>query len=134
MARERGRPIEWLDSVERHFGHRPLARSQEAVGPSSGRDAKAWHWRDELPIQRLPEGKELRIEAFEPFLLHVGFDGWQRVENRRAEAMPFGLWSVLIAARELQHTREVNFTRCFDDGWEHCDHRIELSAPVAETA
>ena len=22
MARERGRPVEWLDSVERHFGHR----------------------------------------------------------------------------------------------------------------
>jgi glucoamylase len=133
MARERGRPVEWLDSVERHFGHRPLAHSQEAIGPSSGRDAKAWHWRDELPIQRLPKGKGLRIEAFEPFLLHVGFDGWQRVENRHAEAMPFGLWSVLIADQELQNTREVNFTRCFDDGWEHRDHRVELLAPVAET-
>jgi hypothetical protein len=55
------------------------------------------------------------------------------VENRHAEAMPFGLWSVLIADQELQNTREVNFTRCFDDGWERRDHRVELLAPVAET-
>ena len=134
VARERGRPVEWLDSVERHFGHRPLAPAQAATGPGGARDAKAWHWRNELPIQRLPNGKELRIEAFEPFLLHVGFDGWQRVENRPAEAMPFGLWSVLIADRELQNAGEVNFTRRFDGGWEHRDHRVELLTPVAGTA
>jgi hypothetical protein len=39
-----------------------------------------------------------------------------------------------IADRELQNAREVNFTRCFDEGWERRDHRIEILAPVAATA
>jgi len=34
--------------------------------------------------------------------LHLGFDGWQRVEDRRAERTPFGLWSVMLSREELR--------------------------------
>ncbi|HEV2270085.1 MAG TPA: glycoside hydrolase family 15 protein [Steroidobacteraceae bacterium] len=131
VARERGRPVEWLASVEQHFGHRPLAHGGEA-GPapeSAGKGRSAiWHWREEVPVVRLPAGKSLAIEDRIPFTLHLGFDGWHQVEDRPAERGTFGIWSVVLTERELAAARELNFTRRFASGWENFDHRVALEA------
>jgi glucoamylase len=74
----------------------------------------------------LPRGKSLAIEDRVPFTLHLGFDGWQRVEDRRAERTVFGLWSVVLSREELEQARELNFTRRYEDHWENFDHRVEL--------
>jgi glucoamylase len=126
IARERGKPVEWLESVEKHFGHRPAADPRGAVAAHPAGRAKTWHWRDEVPFARLPRGKSLAIEDRVPFLLHLGFDGWQRIEDRAAEPTPFGLWSVLLTHEELAGAEEVNFTRRYKDAWEGFDHRIAL--------
>ena len=129
VARERGRPVEWLASLEQHFGHRPLARGAEPAaaqpGAANGQSA-IWHWRDEVPVLLLPAGKSLAIEDRIPFTLHMGFDGWQRVKDRPAEPGPFGIWSVVLTERELAAADELNFTRRFDRGWENFDHRVAL--------
>lgn len=131
VARERGRPVEWLDAVARHFGHRPVARPREErvseVSYARG-GAAVWHWREEVPIERLPRGKSLAIEDRVPFTLHLGFDGWQRVEDRHAEHTSFGLWAVTLTAHELAQARTLNFTRNRVDGWENFDHRVEIDA------
>jgi glucoamylase len=65
VARERGRPVEWLDGIERHFGHRAIARSNERFMSDASRArgaASLWHWREEAPVARLPRGKTLAIE------------------------------------------------------------------------
>ncbi|HEY2591087.1 MAG TPA: glycoside hydrolase family 15 protein, partial [Steroidobacteraceae bacterium] len=134
VARERRRPVEWLDRIERHFGHRAIAGPGEPVASGAGRASRAasiWHWRDEVVIEQLPRGKALAIEDRVPFTLHLGFDGWQRVEDRRAERGPFGLWSVTLAREELAQARELNFTRRHESGWDNVDHRIGLGAAGA---
>ena len=134
VARERGRPVEWLASVERHFGHRPLAHEAEPVSEKvsdAPSRAAIWHWRNEVPVARLPAGKSLAIEDRVPFTLHLGFDGWQRIEDRLAEPSAFGLWSVVLAESELLEAQELNFTRKYDWGWESRDQRVAVERSEA---
>ncbi|MGA7540649.1 MAG: glycoside hydrolase family 15 protein [Steroidobacteraceae bacterium] len=134
VARERGRPVEWLASVEQHFGHRPLARDGEPVSAKTSAApsrSAIWHWRDEVPVARLPAGKSLAIEDRAPFTLHLGFDGWQRIEDRAAEPAAFGIWSVVLTERELAEAEELNFTRKYDWGWENHDRRVALERSEA---
>ena len=123
VARERGRPVELLKSVERHFGEAG-AKHRGRRGP--GRLATICHWRDEVPVTRIPRGKSLAIQDREPFTLHLGVDGWQRLEDRRAEPTPLGLWSVLLTERELDGITALSFTRRYESGWENRDHRVEI--------
>jgi len=57
--------------------------------------------------------------------LHLGFDGWQRVEDRRAERTPFGCVGD-AHPRGARAGRELNFTRRYESHWENFDHRVEL--------
>ena len=129
VARERGRPVEWLASVEQHFGHRPLARQSDVPSKEAraarGR-SKVWHWREEVPISSLPADKLLAIEDRVPFTLHLGFDGWQRIQDRPAQAGAFGIWSVPLTPQELAEAGELNFTRLYASGWENRDHHVSL--------
>jgi glucoamylase len=134
VARERGRPVEWLASVERHFGHRPLPRDGAPVAERSSAasdGATIWHWRDEVPVLRLPAGKSLAIEDRVPFTLHLGFDGWQRIEDRAAQSGAFGIWSVVLTEQELAAAGELNLTRRYPEGWENFDHRVALERSEA---
>jgi glucoamylase len=112
IAREHGRPIELLQSVEERY-----------AAPNS---AAAWHWRDEVPVARLQSGHALLIEDRRSFILHFGFDGWQGVTERTAVAQPFGLWAVRLSAQELASPSELNFTRRYEYSWEGVDHRVTL--------
>jgi glucoamylase len=79
-----------------------------------------------VPIARLPAGKLLVIEDRVPFTLHLGFDGWQRIEDRPAQPGPFGIWSVALTDQELAEAGELNFTRRYEGSWENCDHQVSL--------
>ena len=111
-ARERGRPVEWLASVEQHFGHRPLAHQTEALPGqtrAAGGGSRIWHWRDETPVAKLPADKLLPIEDQVPFTLHLGFDGWEGIEDRPAQPGAFGVWFVALTEQELADSDELNF-------------------------
>jgi glucoamylase len=112
IAREHRRPIELLQVVEDRF-----------AAPEA---ARAWHWRDEVPVARLQSERALLIEDRLPFVLHFGVDGWQQVTERTALEQPFGLWAVRLSAQELARSSELNFTRRYDAGWEGVDHRVTL--------
>ncbi len=127
VARECRRPVELLHAVEQRYASRgDNGQSRRAPAESRDESARAWHWRDEVPVMQLEAGRALVIESREPFTLQVGFDGWQRVEARVAIQQPFGLWGVGFAAAELTGVRELNFTRRFGDRWEGVDHRVTL--------
>lgn len=128
IARERRRPVEWLKSLERHFGHPAIETRTDVQTFATAKQAGLWRWREDLPLPQLPRGKSLAIEHREPFTLHMGFDGWTRIEDRRAEPTVFGLWSVVLTERELTPARELNFTRRFESGWEERDWRIGLDS------
>jgi glucoamylase len=124
VARERGRPIEWLERVSQHF--HTTKRRAGGGSAAAQRLQPTRHWRLEVPVLLLPPGKSLAIEDREPFVLHLGFDHWQRTEDRIAEPTAFGLWSVLLSHEELAGATELNFTRRYDSGWEHFDHRVAI--------
>ncbi|MEO8090535.1 MAG: glycoside hydrolase family 15 protein [Gemmatimonadales bacterium] len=114
VARELGRPFELLRVVhDRYRGNRPVAAT--------------WHWRGDTPIERLPAGRGLLIEDARPFTLHYGFDGWQSVQERPTEEHGLGMHGVRFAPEELAAVRQIDFTRCYPEGWEGCDHRLGLS-------
>ncbi len=129
VARERRRPIELLRAVEERY--LPGKDAAHGAGGSGAVQygtlaAAAWHWRDEVPVMQLEDGRALLIEARTPFILHFGFDGWQRVEERAAVMQPFGLWAVRLHAEELAGAAYLQFTRRYDDRWEGVDHQISL--------
>jgi len=120
IARRDGRPVELLESVRRRY----------AEGP---RRARFTRWRNEIPVRTLGPGRTLLIEDRRPFTLHLGFDGWQDVEEIEAAALPFGLFGVTIdPGRRAGHTT-LEFTRRYGDRWEGRDHAVALAAEPAAT-
>jgi glucoamylase len=115
VARQRKRPLELLASVEAHVRHRP------ATGGT-------WHWRRDVPFDRLPEDRDLLIDLPAPFALHLGFDGWQAREDRKSQPLPFGRHGVRLRPNELAGHKALDFTiHYLDDGrWEGRDYRVEL--------
>ncbi len=118
VAREQGRPVELLQTVESFFD----ASAHLGSAAKAGR----WHWRDEVPVTHLSADRALLIEDRHPFTLHYGFDGWQGVAERVAVALPFGLWGVEFTAIELAAAQRLHFTRRYDSRWEQIDYDIDL--------
>jgi glucoamylase len=117
VARERGRPLELLDSVwSRYRGLRP--------------EATTWHWRDEAPSSVLPSGRSLVIEARRPFTLHVGFDGWQRIKDITSQPLGLGMHGVRFDPPALASAISLQFTRFFPDEnrWEGSDYQVALAS------
>src|SRR5215472_14324461 len=114
-ARQEKRPIELLNSVEKH-----LARKPENAGK--------WHWRTDTPFDALPPQRDLLVEMESPFVLHMGFDKWQAIEDRPSAPLALGRHGVLLQNDELAGKRALDFTRYLihDSKWESADHRISL--------
>jgi glucoamylase len=115
-ARSRGRPLELLDVVQRRYGARR---------PEAG----CWLWREAAPIDALPSGRALRIEAPAPFSLHLGWDDWRAVEDVQAKALPFGLYGVELSAERLEGHERLRFTLQRGDGSWSADAEVRLGDP-----
>jgi len=116
-ARKEKRPLELLSSVESHL------RAQS-------KRPKAWHWRTDTPFETIPANRDLLVERDAPFLLHYGFDGWQRVQDRQSVRLPFGRFGVRLSASELADRGILDFTTYMVDEshWEGIDHHVRLNA------
>ncbi len=108
------RCVEQLDAVEARY--------------ATARPASRWSWRDDTPFDVLPAGRDLLVEARQPFTVHLGFDGWEELHEVDALPLPFGRWGVLVEAATLAGHRDVTFTRRTGEHWEGVDHRVTISA------
>ena len=115
IARDRGRPVELLETVRKRYGRRIPK-------------AKVTRWRNETPVATLAEGRVLQIEDRRPFVLHCGWDGWQSTEDLPAMPLPFGLWGVTVVPDSYKGRSELNFTRRYGDAWEGKDHTVAIAA------
>ena len=115
-TRQEKRPIELLNSVEKHF-RRKVA------------DVGTWHWRTDTPFDALPAHRDLLVEMESPFVLHMGFDGRQAVEDRPSAPLAFGRHGVRLRKNEFAGNRVLDFTRYFirDSKWEGADHHLWLA-------
>jgi glucoamylase len=116
-ARRHKRPLEMLKSVEKRY-RKSSARSEK------------WHWRSLVPFSELPSGRDLLIEMPAPFVLHLGFDGWQGIEDRASVPLPFGWHGVALARSEFARREVLDFTvyHVDADRWEGIDYHIRLAA------
>ncbi|MBS0220114.1 MAG: glucan 1,4-alpha-glucosidase [Proteobacteria bacterium] len=116
VAREKKRPLELLASVEAHLA-------------ATGGRAGTWFWRLDTPFDALPAERELVIDLAQPFTLHMGFDGWQGIADRRSAPLPFGRHGVRLGAVDLAGHRSLEFTLYMetDARWEGGDQRIALA-------
>ena len=96
-ARSLKRPLAMLRSVENHLRNRPAARG-------------TWHWRGNVPFDTLPADRDLVIEMPAAFRLHLGFEGWQAIEDRSSTPLPFGWHGVALARSELARREGLDFT------------------------
>jgi len=115
-ARERKRPLELLKCVELYLKQDSAKR-------------RAWHWRIDTPFDVLPAGRDLLIDLASPFILHLGFDGWQAVCDRPSVELPFGRHGVRLTPEDFTHWHIVNFTFYFpdEDRWQGSDYHVRLS-------
>lgn len=97
-----GRPAELLDVVQERYA---------GVAPTSTN----WHWRTDSPFDTLPDGRDLLIESAQPFSLHFGFDGWQRVSDKAAEHNCFGIHTVRLGATELSNAEKLDFVLIYQN-------------------
>jgi glucoamylase len=121
VARRDGRPVELLDAMRERYGRAPPA-------------ARHTRWCNETPVTALATGRKLLIEDRRDFTLHLGWDGWQDVEDLESEALPFGLWGVVIDPARYRGRGRLNFTRRYGGRWEGQDHVVEfVDTPRVQT-
>jgi glucoamylase len=110
-----GRAAELLDAVETRYDGKPPA-------------AATWHWRMGSSFSRLPAGRNLAIEATEPFVLHCGFDGWDEAKDVQSEETCLGMHAVRFSADELKAGKALDFTLYYPDrdAWLGQDMKIEI--------
>jgi glucoamylase len=114
-ARAQKRPLELLRSVENHL-------RDKAARPGT------LHWRADTPVNALPAGRDLLVEADKPFLLHFGFDGWRDAQDLRSTPLPFDRHGVRLTRGALARGDVLDFTRYFIDEarWDGVDQHIQL--------
>jgi glucoamylase len=114
VARHTGRAANHVDAVDHRYGGAPP-------------EAPAWYWRDQAPVDVLPRGRDLVVEAVEPFVLHFGHDGWRDPVDREAAPLGFGMWGVTVTGAESTPWSSIELTRHFASGWEGRDHPVQVS-------
>ena len=115
-ARADKRPLELLKCVETH-----LRRKDPHAG--------TWHWRVDALFDALPADRELLVELDAPFVLHMGFDGWQAVADRSSAPLPFGRHGVRLARNEFAGRATLDFTlyRTEAAAWDGSDYHVRLA-------
>lgn len=117
-ACRRGHPMEQLDDVIRRYGRQCP-------------EAQTWHWRSSAPFFVLPAGRAVLIERPEPFVLHLGRDGWRDVADRPSDPEPMGLHAVRLEPEWLAGISSVDFTFFYpgEARWHGEDYRFEVESP-----
>ncbi len=120
LSRHRGSPVD-----------RParVAARYRGVTPTPARV----FWRDTVPVTQLAAGRDLVIEAREPFTLHYGHDAWAGATDRASQPLGLGMHGVTLAAAELGAWHTLDFTRRFDHGWENTDHTVALGVAAVSS-
>ena len=90
------------------------------------------HWREQVPCDGVDRGGTLLVEAGSAFVLRLGRDGWQHVEDHASRPIGFGLHGVRLDVAALGARHTLEFTRRFLDarGWEGRDWQLALLDPA----
>jgi glucoamylase len=106
-----------LKTVERYLSADP-PRSRFAV------------WRFNNKIRIMPRGAILRIETLGPATVHVGLDGWSRIQDVESISTGLGVWTTDVDTHALAVTCDVSFTFWWPQvhRWEGVDFQILITS------
>ena len=84
----------------------------------------------DAPLDVLPADRDLLIDMNAPFCLHLGFDGWQAIEDHPSSPLPFGRHGVRLTRGELAGKGVLDFTMYFMDEarWHGIDYHVRLAS------
>ena len=95
-------------------------------------DAATWVWTPGATITHLAAGRALLILLPRAAVLHLGFGGWQDIDDLATQPLGLGLHGLTLAARQLEGHRILDFTWQWQDGcWLGEDFHIDLDADPA---
>ena len=77
----------------------------------------------------MPRGAILRIETLGPATVHLGLDGWSRIQDVDSISTGLGVWIADVDTHALAVTRDVSFTFWWPLGnrWEGVDFQTLLT-------
>ena len=83
-------------------------------------------WRFNNKIRTMPRGAILRIETLGPAIVHLGLDGWSRIQDVESAGTGLGVWIAEVDTHALAVTRDVSFTFCWspENRWEGVDFQV----------
>lgn len=87
-------------------------------------------WRDDAPCVLVSANTRLSVESAEPFMLHFGCDGWQRVTDVDSRPLAAGGHAAEVDLARLGVRQSLEFTRRFigPRGWEHHDWQVRVGS------
>lgn len=87
-------------------------------------------WRFNNKRRAMPAGTILRIETPARPVVHVGFDGWSRVQDIESIDTGLGVWITDLDIRSLAVTCQVDFTFYWIEAerWEGVDFHVSVNA------
>ncbi len=112
-------------SIKGHPVDRPEQTWKRYAGKRPQLDYRIWRLRHRL--QSLEQGQELRLLLPQPFRVHWGIDGWQKVQDLDAE--DWGLAHLAsLPSRALRAGQSIQFTLFWLDTerWQGEDFNVEI--------
>lgn len=90
--------------------------------------AACWIWRESSAFASVPQGRSVRIESEEPFVLHFGDGDWKQVSERDATPLGFGMHGVELESAVLAQFGMVRFTLFYPErqAWREQDFAIAI--------
>lgn len=79
-------------------------------------------------LQRIVQGKTLRIITEKAATIHWSFDGWATANDLATRDAGFGCWFADLPGDQLRVGDRVLFTFLWQEGWEGKDFQVEIAA------
>jgi glucoamylase len=77
-------------------------------------------------LQRIPQGKQLRIITATPATVHWSLDGWKTAKDVQTNDTGLGCWFADLPTAGLSSGARIDFTFHWQDRWEGRDFAVEV--------
>jgi glucoamylase len=112
----------------RVFDRPPQTVERYITSPTATAPFSVWRFNNKR--RAMPAGTILRIETLARAVVHVGVDGWSRVQDIESIDTGLGVWLTDLDIRSLAVTCQVDFTFYWIEAerWEGVDFHVSVNA------
>ena len=96
----------------------------------AGTGSKIEMWTLAHQVQRVVQGKTLRIIVGKAATIHWSFDGWTTANDLVTRDAGFGCWFADLPSGKLPAGANIVFTILWQEGWEGKDFQVVISESI----